>query len=192
MNESLINLIYLAASVLFILGLKGLAHPRTAVRGNLMGATGMLIAVIVTLLNEGITDWVTVLISMVIGSAISTSAVVWSVFRLSSEPNYLVDFMPTVAGFGLGWGLSNPSMNSWALAAAPQAFFGEVNASFNTIRNLAAAIGTAGGIAIIGASSRPDALAAYERANIFFASWVGLSFVTVAIGTWLLSRPTAP
>jgi NAD(P) transhydrogenase subunit beta len=44
------NLAYLVAAALFIFGLKGLTHPRTAVRGNLMGATGMLVAVLVTLL----------------------------------------------------------------------------------------------------------------------------------------------
>jgi H+-translocating NAD(P) transhydrogenase subunit beta len=53
-NLSLTNLAYLAAAVLFILGLKGLSHPRTAVRGNLLGATGMLVAVIATLLGNQI------------------------------------------------------------------------------------------------------------------------------------------
>ena len=38
MNQALINVAYLVASILFIFGLKGLAHPRTAVRGNLMAA----------------------------------------------------------------------------------------------------------------------------------------------------------
>jgi NAD(P) transhydrogenase subunit beta len=42
----------LVASVLFILGIRGLTHPRTAVRGNLLGASGMLIAVITTLLDN--------------------------------------------------------------------------------------------------------------------------------------------
>jgi NAD(P) transhydrogenase subunit beta len=49
-NSAVINLCYLASSVLFILGLKGLSHPRTAVRGNLLGALGMLLAVIATFL----------------------------------------------------------------------------------------------------------------------------------------------
>jgi len=49
-SGALINLFYLASSVLFILGLKGLSHPRTAVRGNLLGAFGMLLAVIATFL----------------------------------------------------------------------------------------------------------------------------------------------
>lgn len=125
---------------------------------------------------------------MIIGTAISTSAVTWSFFRFSSEPNYLVDFMPVVAGFGFGWGLSNPSMNSWALSSVPQAVFGEVNAAFNTIRNFGAAIGTAGAIAIVGSADRPDAIDAYARANLFFAVWVGLSFVAVVVGTWRIRR----
>ena len=43
---------YLVASILFISGLKGLTHPRTAVRGNLMGASGMLLATITVLLSQ--------------------------------------------------------------------------------------------------------------------------------------------
>jgi NAD(P) transhydrogenase subunit beta len=44
------NWAYLLASILFIFGIKGMTHPRTAVRGNLLGALGMLIALVVTLL----------------------------------------------------------------------------------------------------------------------------------------------
>ena len=52
MDNGLINLIYLCASVLFVLGIRGLTHPRTAVRGNRLGATGMLLAVIATSLDS--------------------------------------------------------------------------------------------------------------------------------------------
>ena len=52
MDNGLINLLYLCASVLFILGIRGLTHPRTAVRGNRLGATGMLLAVIATSLDS--------------------------------------------------------------------------------------------------------------------------------------------
>ncbi len=44
------NIAYLVAAVAFITGLKGLAHPRTAGRGNLISAAGMLMAIVVTLL----------------------------------------------------------------------------------------------------------------------------------------------
>ena len=36
MPSAFVNLTYLLAAVLFILGLRGLGHPRTAVRGNLL------------------------------------------------------------------------------------------------------------------------------------------------------------
>ncbi len=49
-----VKLAYLLAAILFILGLKGLGHPRTAVRGNMLGALGMVIAVAVTLLARGL------------------------------------------------------------------------------------------------------------------------------------------
>ncbi len=48
MMTALINLAYVLAATLFIFGLKGLSSPRTAVRANLMGACGMLIAILVT------------------------------------------------------------------------------------------------------------------------------------------------
>jgi NAD/NADP transhydrogenase beta subunit len=65
-----INLAYLVAAVLFILGLKGLTHPRTAVRGNLMGASGMLLAIIVTLFAQGILNFWLILLGLLIGGGI--------------------------------------------------------------------------------------------------------------------------
>ena len=47
MSVDLVNIVYLIAASLFVLGLKGLSHPRTAVRGNMLGALGMFIAVVV-------------------------------------------------------------------------------------------------------------------------------------------------
>ncbi len=50
----LINILYLAASLAFILAIQGLTHPRTAVRGNLLGAFGMGLAIVATLLARGV------------------------------------------------------------------------------------------------------------------------------------------
>ncbi len=61
---------YLIAAALFILGLKGLSHPRTAVRGNLLGSCGMLVAVLVTLLDQSIVDYRVILAGLVVGTAI--------------------------------------------------------------------------------------------------------------------------
>ncbi len=64
------NIAYLVASILFIRGLKGLTHPRTAVRGNMMGAGGMLLAVVATLWAGGIISWGWVVSGLVVGSII--------------------------------------------------------------------------------------------------------------------------
>jgi NAD(P) transhydrogenase subunit beta len=61
------DLIYLLAAVLFIVGLKGLTHPRTAVRGNLIGALAMLVAVVVTLFSRDF-DLTLIIIGLVIGA----------------------------------------------------------------------------------------------------------------------------
>ena len=70
-----VALLYLAASVLFILALKGLSHPLSARRGNQFGIAGMVVAVLVTL---SITD--NVLIAL---GAIAVGGIVgWLVARL--------------------------------------------------------------------------------------------------------------
>ncbi len=76
MQQNLVNVAYLAASVLFILGLKGLTSPRTARRGNLLGATGMLIAVAATLLVRQIVSFEFILLGIAIGSVIGAAAAI--------------------------------------------------------------------------------------------------------------------
>lgn len=49
LGDSVLEIIYLIASVLFIMGLKMLSHPDSAKKGNLWAAIGMLIAVVATL-----------------------------------------------------------------------------------------------------------------------------------------------
>jgi len=71
--NALVNIVYVVAAILFILGLKGLTHPRTAVRGNLMGASGMLLAVIVTLLNQHILSFEWILIGVIIGAGVGAT-----------------------------------------------------------------------------------------------------------------------
>jgi NAD(P) transhydrogenase subunit beta len=72
-SDSIVSLFYLVAAILFILGLKGLAHPRTAVTGNLMAAGAMFIAVVVTLLNNKIIGLEIVIAGVIIGAVIGTA-----------------------------------------------------------------------------------------------------------------------
>src|ERR671925_865087 len=73
-RSDLINVLYIVAFVLFIVGLRMLRGPRTAVRGNLVAATGMAIAVIATLLDDRIGDWGLIVVGVVIGTAIGIPA----------------------------------------------------------------------------------------------------------------------
>jgi NAD(P) transhydrogenase subunit beta len=66
------QLFYLAAAVLFILGLRDLTHPRTAPRGNLLGALAMLVAVVTVLASEVQLDWVPIAAALLAGGAIGT------------------------------------------------------------------------------------------------------------------------
>jgi NAD(P) transhydrogenase subunit beta len=54
--NAVINIAYLVAAICFIIGLVKLSHPRTAVQGNLIGAIGMLIAIVATLIDHHIID----------------------------------------------------------------------------------------------------------------------------------------
>ena len=53
MNRNLYDLIGLAAAVCFILALKGLSHPKTARRGNLIGAFGATVATLLVFFFTG-------------------------------------------------------------------------------------------------------------------------------------------
>ena len=65
---------YLAAAILFILGLKRLSRPRTAVRGNQFGASGMLVAVVVALVDHGTVGLEWIVGGMVLGALIGVLA----------------------------------------------------------------------------------------------------------------------
>ncbi len=68
--SNLIQAGYLVSAILFILGLKGLGRPRTAVRGNQLGAMGMFLAVVVTLTIEQIVSWPIMIAGVVVGSVL--------------------------------------------------------------------------------------------------------------------------
>jgi NAD(P) transhydrogenase subunit beta len=65
-----IQLAYLVAAILFILGLRNLSSPRTAVLGNALAAGGMLIAVVATLLVSEVVDYTVVAAGIVVGAGV--------------------------------------------------------------------------------------------------------------------------
>src|SRR5215475_833625 len=66
--------LYIVSFVLFILGLKQGTHPTTAKRGNMIAAVGMAVAVVTTLLLDGMGNWGLIAIGLAIGSAVGAYA----------------------------------------------------------------------------------------------------------------------
>ncbi len=112
------DLVYLAAAICFMLDLKWMAHPRTAVRGNVVGTLGMVVAIVVTLFSEPL-EWPLLAIAAVVGAAIGGIAA-WKVKMTS---------MPEMVGLfnGFGGGASVLVAGS-ALIAAMAALGGAVAA----------------------------------------------------------------
>jgi H+-translocating NAD(P) transhydrogenase subunit beta len=73
-SESFIYVLYIVAFALFIQGLRGLAGPTSAVRGNRIAAVGMAIAVVVTLLNRGEGNWGLIALGIALGAAVGMPA----------------------------------------------------------------------------------------------------------------------
>ena len=99
--DSVINLTYLAASVLFILGIRGLTHPRTAVRGNLLGATGMLLAVVATLLDQEILGTGSEAYGLILGGVV-LGAAIGATLALRIEMTAMPEMVALLNAFGGG------------------------------------------------------------------------------------------
>ncbi len=95
LNIHLVNLLYLAAAVLFIFDLQMLAHPRTAVRGNYVGILGMALAVAATLLSDRF-DWTYIVIGVAVGTVIGVVAALR--VKMTSMP----EMVGLLNGFGGG------------------------------------------------------------------------------------------
>jgi len=69
-NQIIIEVLYLIASVLFILSLKWMSSPTSARHGIWAGEAGMLLAICGTLLHHGIVDYRLIAIALVLGTII--------------------------------------------------------------------------------------------------------------------------
>lgn len=98
-----IELSYIVAAVLFILGLKMLGNATTAVRGNTISASGMLLAIIVTLLDRDIVSFHWIIAGIALGGTIGAVAAIR--VPMTSMPEFVALFNGTggLASLLVGW-----------------------------------------------------------------------------------------
>ena len=103
MPQSIIALAYIVAAIFFIFGLKNLSKASTAVYGNKLSAIGMLIAIIVTLLDQQVVTYHWIILGVLIGSFIGAIAAVR--VPMTSMPEFVALFNGTggIASLFVGW-----------------------------------------------------------------------------------------
>ncbi len=100
MNANLIEIAYIVAASLFILGIKGLSKPKTAVRGNQLAASGMLVAIVVTLLNNEVVSYEWIVAGAVVG------AIVGATLAIKIQMTAMPQLIALLNGFGGGASLA--------------------------------------------------------------------------------------
>ena len=90
----IVNLAYIGASILFIVGLKLLGSPDTARKGNLLSSSGMLLAVLVTLADQSIIDFTWIIVGIISGGIVGYLAA--TKVQMTSMPEMVAIFN----GFG--------------------------------------------------------------------------------------------
>ena len=177
--DVLIDVGYLVAASLFILGIKMMGVVRTARRGNTLAAVGMLIAVLVTLFSHEILDFKLILAGIVVGSLIG------AYFARKVQMTAMPQFVALFNGFG---GLAS------ALVATSEYF--RMGSNITTF-----ALGAGILSVFIGAVTFTGSLVALGKLQGFVTSKqvvyplqktlnLVLALGVLGIGAWMLSDPT--
>ena len=88
------SILYVVSSILFIIGIKRLSHPKTARNGNFIASLGMLIAIITTLVSSSTVNLELVAIGIIIGSVIG------AFFAIRVEMTQMPQMVAIFNGFG--------------------------------------------------------------------------------------------
>jgi H+-translocating NAD(P) transhydrogenase subunit beta len=152
-SASFIYVLYIIAFSLFIQGLRGLAGPTTAVRGNRIAAVGMAIAVIATLLNPGEGNWGLIVLGVALGIAVGVPA----------ARNVKMTAMPQMVALFNGVGGGAVALISWVE-------FRHLGSSYGS--HTVHITGQLGGVAV-GIPVQVPAVATYVAIFSVFAAIVG-------------------
>ena len=185
MSQAFIDLFYLIAAILFILGLRDMSHPRRAVRGNLFGSAGMLVAIVVTLLDQRIVSFEIIIVGLVVGALIG--AIMAYRVPMTGIPQVVAVFN------GFGGGASALAVGAALEEALKGGFVEEISVQF-TISSVAA--GLIGGVALTGSAiafgklqglipERPILLPGRHVINVV------LALICLGLSIWLILDPTS-
>ncbi len=90
MSAPFLSCAYIAASILFIISIRGLSSPETARRGNILGMAGMLLAIAVTLYSDVVKEYYWILGAIALGALVG----IWSALkvRMTALPQMVAAF----------------------------------------------------------------------------------------------------
>ncbi len=178
LNPHIVNFAYLVAAIMFMYGLKGLTHPRTAVRGNRTAALGMLVAIAATLLS-GKFEWQYIILGVAIGS------VVGAVAAMRVKMTAMPEMVGLFNGFG---GAASVLVAGSALVAVTQ----HVSASGPDLQMKIATVATGiiGSVTFFGSYVAFGKLAEFLAVKWKLHTWqkvikYGFSLIVAAGAVWL-------
>jgi H+-translocating NAD(P) transhydrogenase subunit beta len=185
LSSEYIDLFYLISAVLFIVGLKQMASPRTALQGNMLGSAAMLIAIVVTLLDRRIVSFEVIIAGLVVG------ALVGAIMAYKTP----VTAMPQVVAVfnGFGGGASALAVGAALEEALKGGFVESVDIQFTTAAVLS---GIIGGVSLTGSgvafgklqgliSEKPLLFPGRHVVNIVLLA------ICIGLGGWLIADPTS-
>ena len=185
MSTEYIDFFYLISAILFIVGLKQMASPRTASQGNMLGSAAMLIAIVVTLMDRRIVSFEVIVAGLVVGALVGT-------ILAYKTP---VTAMPQVVAIfnGFGGGASALAVGAALEEALKGGFVEHVDVQFTTAAVLS---GIIGGVSLTGSgvafgklqgilSEKPLLFPGRHVVNILLLA------ICIGLGAWLIADPTS-
>ncbi|MFQ5423845.1 MAG: NAD(P)(+) transhydrogenase (Re/Si-specific) subunit beta [Phycisphaerae bacterium] len=190
MSPALTNTAYLVASILFIIGLKGLTHPRTAVRGNFISAVAMLLAIVVTLQHHKILRFEYIIAGLIVGGGVGL------ILAIKVEMTGMPQMVALFNGFG---GIASALVAGAELLLrhddiASHAMAGSVLTQFSIATAASGLIGAVTFTGSLVAAAKLRGMKWLKDGNLVPGQKMINALLlmgTVALGYWLYSVPTA-
>src|SRR6476620_511269 len=177
---------YLLASILFILGLKGLSHPETAKRGMHMAEFGMMLAIIGTLMHFEIVSYTWIIVGLLVGSTLGIAMGLWVPMTAMPQRTALSHAFGAFAAALVGIA----EYYSYTHGFKPLADLGHIKMSAMGFEIMLGSLTTTGSLIAFGKLQGivPGQPLVYRGQNIFNMT---LLLATVVLFVYLIFVPTA-